>query len=511
MTRKLMAIAGAAMLLYSCSTQEENIPQPIQESPIVTQENLNQSILDKLIEHDEFEWSMLSPSHVLTALVQEDSILTVGYQPEGFVGLNTSIHQIDISSDSWVNAKVSIMNELQNVFDQLGTNVELEDRITIEHDVLPYFKIKVHEVAIINKLRELSSVRYAEPQSFTFVEPNVTNPGTRVESGAGCGVSPASNIPSSDFVTVSPGSKVPWNFYVHNIPSAWNYSTGDNITVGLIDTGISDDQAKLNSQYSSGQSTGRFINKYGTYVSSWWWWANPDGPDDRCGHGTQMAGTIVAPRTSSGSIVGVAYNANMAAVRGTSDVVINGGREKDGVSDALVLLGNRSDVRVISMSIGDVFSSGQVKDAVRYAYGKGKMIIAAAGTSLTWTSWWGVIFPANMSETVAVTGIKDNGYNRCDICHDGSKVDFTVTMQRASNTSRNSLTLAMSGNQPAYVGGSSTATATTAGIAAMIWATNPSQSRADVLDRMKRASDFYPNRNGNFGWGNIDALQAVTN
>ncbi len=511
MTRKLLTIAGAAMLLYSCSSHEETIPEPIKETPLIAQEDLNQTILDKLIEFDEFEWSMVSPTHVLSALVQEDSTLTVGYQPIGFENLNQNIHNIDINSDAWQEAKISILNELQNVFDQLGTGVLVEDRITIDHDVLPYFKIKTHEIAIINKLRDLQSVRYAEPATFTFQEPGAVDPSLRTESSAGCGVSPASSIPTADYTTVSPNGKIPWNFYVHNIPAAWSYSTGDNITVGLIDTGISPDQSKLNNQFSSGESTGRFIHKYGTYVSSWWWWASPDGPDDKCGHGTQMAGTISAPRTSGGSSIGVAYDANLAAVRGTGDVVINGGSEKDGVSDALVILGNRNDVKVISMSIGDVFSSGQVKDAVRYAYGKGKMIICAAGTSLTWTSWWGVIFPANMSETVAVTGIKDNGYNRCDVCHNGSKVDFTVTMQRASNTSRTSLTLAMSGDQPAYVGGSSVATATTAGIAAMIWATNPSQSRAQVLDRMKRAAHFYPSRNGNYGWGNIDALEAMTN
>jgi hypothetical protein len=116
-----------------------------------------------------------------------------------------------------------------------------------------------------------------------------------------------------------------------------------------------------------------------------------------------------------------------------------------------------------------------------------------------------------MSETVAVTGVKE-GYplERCNTCHDGSEVDFIVPMQRRNDTGRTSLTLAMSGNTPAYVGGSSAATATTAGMAALVWATNPSQSRATVLNRMKNAASIYPGRNGNFGWGIIDAQYAVT-
>ncbi|MBK8416854.1 MAG: hypothetical protein IPL22_21500 [Bacteroidetes bacterium] len=38
-----------------------------------------------------------------------------------------------------------------------------------------------------------------------------------------------------------------------------------------------------------------------------------------------------------------------------------------------------------------------------YAYGLGKFILAAAGTSFSWTSWWGVIYPAAYSSCVAVT------------------------------------------------------------------------------------------------------------
>ncbi|NRA51551.1 MAG: protease, partial [Phaeodactylibacter sp.] len=56
---------------------------------------------------------------------------------------------------------------------------------------------------------------------------------------------------------------------------------------------------------------------------------------------------------------------------------------------------------------------------------------------------------------------------------------------------------------------SSAATATTAGIAALVWATNPNQSRNQVLQRLKNASSNYPARSSNFGWGTINAAQAV--
>ena len=164
------------------------------------------------------------------------------------------------------------------------------------------------------------------------------------------------------------------------------------------------------------------------------------------------------------------------------------------------------------MSIGNLWSIGQIKDAVRYAYGRGKLIFSAAGTSFSWANnIVGVIFPANMSETVAVTGVTDrNGYKECYNCHYGSKVDFVVVMQREGADDRTALTLPMSGNSPDRVGGSSVATATMAGIAGLVWSTNTSQSRSTVLQRLKESAEFYPNRNSNFGWGKINAYNAVS-
>ena len=115
-----------------------------------------------------------------------------------------------------------------------------------------------------------------------------------------------------------------------------------------------------------------------------------------------------------------------------------------------------------------------------------------------------------MSETVAVTGVNDgSSYERCDTCHSGSKIDFTIIMEGDNNTSKAPPVLGFNTDQRRYTGGSSVATATTAGIAALIWSKYPSWSRTQVLNRLKQSAEFYPNKNGSFGYGNIDALQAV--
>ena len=162
------------------------------------------------------------------------------------------------------------------------------------------------------------------------------------------------------------------------------------------------------------------------------------------------------------------------------------------------------------MSIGSPLSSSTVSDGIYYAYNNGKMIFAAAGTSFSWTTWYGVIFPAWMPECNAITGVKEGTANtKCSVCHEGSEVDFTIVMERLANADRNSLGLALTGNNPMYIGGSSCATATTAGIAALLWSKTPTATRTQIFNALRNTAQFYPNANSNLGWGKINASAAI--
>lgn len=114
-----------------------------------------------------------------------------------------------------------------------------------------------------------------------------------------------------------------------------------------------------------------------------------------------------------------------------------------------------------------------------------------------------------MSQVNAVTGVRDNQFTTtCTDCHDGSETDFTIVMEKAVN-GKHPLSLAMSGNNPSTVGGSSVSTATTAGIAALVWSRFPSFTRDQVLTKLVQSSANYPTRNTSLGWGNIDAVAAT--
>jgi subtilisin family serine protease len=278
-----------------------------------------------------------------------------------------------------------------------------------------------------------------------------------------------------------------------------NVRNGKNITIGLIDAGISSTQPLLNASFASGASfSGRTRSVNYTFGTSGY---------ATCTHGTSMSSLAAGPRNNVASTTGVAYNANLKFYRAAEDVVLDRADERTGVKNAMVALGDDTNVKIISMSMGTPFSSGTLEDGVNYAYNKGKLIFCAAGTSFSWTSWWGVIYPAKLAKCVAMTGVKEND-NTCTVCHDGSEVDFTVVMERSANSDRTSLGLHSSGTLPSYVGGSSTATAMGAGIAAMVWSVNPSLTRDQVLTLLKQNAQ-YTTPTGSKGYGRIKPLQAV--
>ncbi|HRI21949.1 MAG TPA: S8/S53 family peptidase [Panacibacter sp.] len=295
-----------------------------------------------------------------------------------------------------------------------------------------------------------------------------------------------------------------WNYSYHGIQNAWTKATGSGIKVMVIDSGVSPDQDNLGSQFNQGLSSGRTIEKMFTLPGA-------TSADDDCGHGTAMSGAVAAPRCADGNSCGVAYNCNFVICRAANDVYLDGSDEIKGVSDAYTWAADNSTVKIISMSMGRLTASGQIKDAIQYASGKGKLMFCAGGTSFSWSSWLvGVIFPATLDQVQAVTGIKDKStLTICDDCHKGKQIDFVIVMEKQAG-GLHSLSTATSGDVPTTVGGSSVSTATAAGIAALVWSRFPTYTREEVVNKLTITASEYPKKNKSYGWGKLNA-DAATN
>ncbi len=476
------------------SEQEVTIPEN-QRRPLSAQE-VRSKVFSFVNQGKQFNWGMATSQELWSAVQNGNKLCTIGF------GNN---------KNDFDRAKTSNQVYLQNQLLETIARYEGKtvDKILLSSDnYLNQVNVYIEKQETIVALSRLGYVRYIEPADFRLQEESAIQ-GKDSSSSSGCGLE-SEAVSSADYTVISPNAKAPWAFYKHNIPAAWGYSSGQGITLGVVDTGASTVNSLLNGSFNNGASSGRTVQKYGVYVDSIWPWSTGyDGANDKCGHGTSMSSVAASPRNDKGQPVGVAYNCNLITYRAASNVVLDGYHELEGVKTAFTSLGNNSSVKVISMSMGNIISSGKIEDGIRYAYSKGKLIFCAAGTSTSFTNFAGVIFPAWMAETVAVTGIKEAGtYQACDVCHTGSKVEFTIMMQRDGTGNKLPVNSYYDG-QGDYVGGSSVATATTAGIATLIWAKNPTWTRDQVLNKLRQTSHLYNNKHPEFGYGMPDALKAV--
>ncbi len=402
----------AALLLTGCKKMSDNSADEISTPELMSTESIDAFIIQKLQADNKFEWSSAGTQMVWSALQQTDNWLSVGYAPAGKGNIDNTIQNININSNEWRLAKEKLIEKIIISEQKLDKSLTREQIVMIEDETLPFINVIVKSHATIAMLRKDNTVRYAEPMAY---EPK---PAISPDSDSGCdsNVAEGGLVSGVDYTNIAPNTKQSWNYSFHQIPQAWAKSTGSGIKIFIIDTGAEFDQDNLGSAFNQGSSSGRTVEKIVTLPRSTFL-GIPTGPvetpDDGCGHGTSMAGAAAAPRGTDGAAVGVAYNANLVTCRAASDVLIDASREATGVTNAYKNAANRADVKIISMSMGRITGSSQITDAINYAYGKGKLMFCAAGTSFGWAAgWYGVIFPAWLSNVNAVTGVRDNNFNQ---------------------------------------------------------------------------------------------------
>jgi subtilisin family serine protease len=504
-----IAVAVVAMLIYSCTKQEltsqdttsEWSGELVNKTTLIdepdgepyTKAQVDAIVKETLIRNDDFRWEMVDFKVRWSAIQYGDQSVAIGYKPAQAGDIADIIHKTDVRAGVWKEVHDNIIAFVTDELSKIEGERIGEESLIIEDDPkLPIITFRLTDRTVLTKLMNLENVRYIEPLDYWHGE-------MEDRSTSGCAAS-STTVNVSDYTAVSPTALLPWNFSSVNIPASWSVAQGQGITIGVIDAGISSSQTLLGSNFNNGESN------VGRTITTDFTWGN--SAFTSCTHGTSMCGLAAGPKNNQNATTGVAFKANIHFIRGCEDVVLDKSSERTGLKNALVKMGDKMDVKVISMSIGSPFYSSVIEDGVNYAWNQGKMMMAAAGTSFSWTSWWGVVYPAALNRCLAITGVKEN-FNTCSSCHDGSQVDFTVTMERNANSNRNSLSLPASGVAPRYIGGSSAATAIAAGIAANVWSVNPNFSREQVYNYLLTTSQYYPNPNSNKGYGNLNAGAAV--
>ena len=213
--------------------------------------------------------------------------------------------------------------------------------------------------------REIAKA-YAENSEIEYAEPNYY----RTVNG----------IPNDELYSFQ------WHLPMVNMPEAWDVSTGEGVTVAIIDTGVN--PFGRDSFGSTGDN--RVLRGYNAIAGL------PGGIDFE-GHGTHVAG-VVGQETDNGTgVAGIAYGANILPVKSLSIFGV-------GV-DSWIIRGIRwatdQGADVINLSLGSFDDSQAFEDAVNYAYENGVTVVAAAGNS----GEGEVMYPAAYENCIAVGAV----------------------------------------------------------------------------------------------------------
>ena len=201
-----------------------------------------------------------------------------------------------------------------------------------------------------------------------------------------------------------------------NIENAWDLSTGVGVVVAVLDTGVAYENDGVYRQAPDLANT--------TFVPGYDFINDDDHPNDDNSHGTHVTGTIAQSTDNGLGVAGVAFDASIMPVKvldaggsGTAFIVANG-----------IYFAADNGADVINMSLGWPWWRGRmydpgpvVHDAVKYAYGKGVTIVAAAGNERKNQ----VAYPAAYEESIAV-GATQYDEALAPYTNRGSALDLTA-------------------------------------------------------------------------------------
>jgi type VII secretion-associated serine protease mycosin len=332
------------------------------------------------------------------------------------------------------------------------------------------------ELATATRLKRLPAVRYAEPDY----------------------VYRAFRVPNDPYYASDQ-----WNLPQINAPAAWDITTGSiSVTVAILDTGVDLGHPDLSSKIVAGYD---FVND------------DSSAQDDE-GHGTHVAGIAAALSDNATGVAGVAWGARIMPVK-----VL----DQDGsgyVSDIVEGIHWAADhsAAIINMSLGGTGVSSALQDAVNYAYGRGVLIVAAAGNE--YGSGNPTVYPAAYPHVIGVGATNDLD-RHASYSNTGFYVDVAAPGGDPSGSSDPNprhwimstyLRTAAAGAdsvQAAYErhAGTSMATPHVVGLAALVWSRHPHWTNDQVEWAIEStAHDLGDDgRDDVFGWGRIDAHAAA--
>ncbi|MEB3357297.1 MAG: S8 family peptidase [Synechococcales bacterium] len=270
-------------------------------------------------------------------------------------------------------------------------------------------------------------------------------------------------------------------------PEAWEISTGAGVVVAVIDSGVDYTHPDLaaNLWVNPGEIANNGIDDDGNgYVDDvhGYDFANNDGdPMDDNGHGTHVAGTIAAVGNNNQGIVGVAPNAQIMALKFLA--ADGSGSTFDAIQavEYAVLMG----ADITNNSWGGGAFSRALSDAIATAGNAGQLFVAAAGNSQNNNDAF-LSFPASYSLDAVISVAASTRQDRLAAFSNFGQM--TVDLAAPGDGIYSTLP----GGQYGTLSGTSMAAPHVAGVAALVWAADPSLTALEVKQRILDHVDLLP-------------------
>lgn len=270
-----------------------------------------------------------------------------------------------------------------------------------------------------------------------------------------------------------------WNLPLIETEAGWNVTKGSqDVIVAVVDTGVDLNHSDLKNQLISGHNV-----------------VNPNAqPLDDVGHGTHVAGVIGALVNNNLGVAGMSWYNRIMPVKVLDQ---SGAGSTYAVAQGIIWATDHG-AKVINMSLGNYADAQFLHDAIKYAYDRDVVLIAASGNDNTERPG----YPAAYPEVFAVAAA-DSNKAKASFSNYGDYIDVAAPGVSIASTYPN--------NQYAALSGTSMASPHVTALAALIRSANPSLKNTEVMQLMRdTAMDIGPSgKDKYFGYGLIDVVAAL--
>lgn len=271
-----------------------------------------------------------------------------------------------------------------------------------------------------------------------------------------------------------------WNLPSISTEEGWEKTRGnDDIIIAVVDTGIDLNHPEFENKLVTGYNV-LYPNEL---------------PIDDDGHGTHVAGIISANTNNDEGIAGITWFNKIMPIKVLDQ---SGAGTLFDVAEGIYWATDHN-AKIINLSLGNYAESEYLHDAVKYAYSKDVILIAAAGND----SISELGYPASYSEVIAVGAVD---YNRklAEFSNFGQYIDVVAPGVNIASTYPKF--------EYASLSGTSMACPHVTGLAGLLKSANPNLSNEEIINIIKNSAIDLGStgKDQYYGYGIINIENAIS-